>query len=82
MEVACALEGLAHCLQASLADAAAAAPAIQQEEEQERKRLQLYAKCAAVACRFVQEHEVQGLEQGRFGRASRVQVLAAVRGAK
>ena len=62
MEVACALEGLAHCLQASLADAAAAAPAIQQEEEQERKRLQLYAKCAAVACRFLLETQVGELD--------------------
>lgn len=62
MEVACALEGLAHCLQASLADAAAAAPAIQQEEEQERKRLQLYAECAAVACRFLLETQVGELD--------------------
>ena len=58
VEVACALEGLAHCLQASLADAAAAAPAIQQQEEQERKQLQLYAECAAVACRFLLEAQV------------------------
>jgi hypothetical protein len=67
VEVACALEGLAHCLQASLADAAAAAPAIQQEEEQERKRLQLYAECATSACRFLLEAQVGELGGGEIG---------------
>ena len=31
-------------------------------EEQERKRLQLYAKCAAVACRFLLETQVGELD--------------------
>lgn len=76
MEVACALEGLAHCLEASMAQAAedassGAGGSAGQEPEQEARRLELYAECARIAAEFLLEAQVRAGVGGLGGGARR-----------
>jgi len=71
VEVACALEGLAYCLQVSTADGAAAAQMAaagdadaQDVAEEERERQHRYSRAARIAVAFLLEAQVGGVERG------------------
>ncbi|PRW60046.1 hypothetical protein C2E21_1401 [Chlorella sorokiniana] len=77
VEVACALEGLVHCLQASLAQAASEQMGSGGAAAAESERHQVYADCALVAVRFLLEAQVKaapgvpGASVGGFGHTQR-----------
>lgn len=66
MEVACALEGLVHCMQASLAQAASEQAAGSAAAAGEEERHQLYADCALAAVQFLLAAQV-GRKAARLG---------------
>lgn len=60
MEVACALEGLSHCLAVSQAQLAASAHGGGAAAEEGRRRLERYVACARLAATFLLEAQVHG----------------------
>ena len=66
VEVACALEGLVHCMQASLAQAASEQAAGGGAAACEAERHQLYADCALAAVQFLLAAQV-GCDAERLG---------------